>query len=323
MLNRLRYKSKQFFFLLIKISIVVVAFYFIFRKLATNEQLNLLDFVSFLSENDVFSFKNVTFLIVLSLFNWFFEILKWNYLAQTIQPITFKISMEQSLAALTASLITPSRIGDYGAKALYYSSKDRAKTVILNLLGNVFQMIVTTIFGVVGLAFFIHQFEIRIDYYKLAPFLFFGVIATLLLSYGFLKNPFKIKGVSWQEIKAFLKHSSKILLKTIFLLSLLRYLTFSFQFYVLLQIFGVEISYFNAMILISSMYLLVSIIPMLFVFDVVLKGSIALFLFAFAGVNDLVILCVVTIMWLLNVVFPAIFGSYYVLNFELVKPSKL
>lgn len=71
------------------------------------------------------------------------------------------------------------------------------------------------------------------------------------------------------------------------------------------------------------MYLLVSVIPMLFIFDVVVKGGIALFLFEFAGVDALIILSVITLMWLLNVVVPAVFGSFYVLNFNVVKPSEL
>lgn len=315
------YKSKQFFFLLIKISIVLGAFYFILRQLTTNEQLNLSDFATFLSKNEVVSFKNISFLIILSLLNWFFEILKWKYLVQTIQPTTLQISMKQSLAALTASLITPNRIGDYGAKAIYFAPKYRADIILLNLLGNMLQMSVTVLFGVFGIALFLLRYNVMIDYYKIAKMLFFLLAVVLLLGYGYVKSPFKVKGFSWQEIKTFLKNKSKKLLGNIFMLSLLRYLSFSFQFYVLLQIFKVEISYLNAMVLISAMYLMVSIIPMLFMFDIVIKGSIALFLFAFAGVNDFAILCIVTLMWSLNVVIPAFLGSYYVLNFNLVKPS--
>lgn len=323
MLKSLSYKSKQFFFLLIKIGIVLGTFYFILRKLAVNEQLSLLDFAAFLSKNEVFSFKNISFLIILSLLNWFFEILKWKYLVQSIQPISFKTATEQSLAALTASLITPNRIGDYGAKALYFATKNRTKIVMFNLLGNLSQMAITTAFGIIGLIIFIQRFKLFIDYYKVSQILFVVLAIALLLGYGLLKNPIKLKGFSWLDVQTLIKTNSNNLLKNVLLLSLLRYLLFSFQFYFLLQIFKMEIGYFNAMVLISTMYLLVSIIPMLFVFDVVVKGSIALFLFTFAGVNEVVILSIVTVMWLLNVVIPAVFGSYYVLNFKFVKPSEL
>lgn len=74
------YKTKQFFFVLIKLSIVVGAFYFICQKLLNNENLKISDFISFLSKTDAFSMKNVGFLMFLSIFNWFFEILKWKNL---------------------------------------------------------------------------------------------------------------------------------------------------------------------------------------------------------------------------------------------------
>jgi hypothetical protein len=49
---------------------------------------------------------------------------------------------------------------------------------------------------------------------------------------------------------------------------------------------------------------------------VIIRGSVAVYLFSFVDVNELTILAVVTIMWLLNFVLPSIFGSYYVLNFR-------
>ena len=103
--------------------------------------------------------------------------------------------------------------------------------------------------------------------------------------------------------------------------SFIRYLIFSFQLYVLLLIFGVTINYFEAMILISSMYVLSSIIPTLLMFDVVIKSSVAVYVFSLAGIDELTILCVMTLMWLLNFVLPSIFGSYYVLQFKLPKKA--
>jgi len=56
-----------------------------------------------------------------------FEILKWQNLVSFYQKIvsfyqkiTFKSALIQSLSSLTASLITPNRIGEYGVKALYF-----------------------------------------------------------------------------------------------------------------------------------------------------------------------------------------------------------
>jgi hypothetical protein len=311
------YKTKQFFFVLIKLSIVVGAFYFIYSKLSENQNLEFNDFLSFLKQNDTFSAKYITFLLILSVFNWFFEILKWRNLVKTIKQISFRNALEQSLGGLTASLITPNRIGEYGAKAVYYSRSLRSRIVLLNLIGNMAQMAVTTVFGVIGFIIFVNRYEIDVDYYRLMKFALILLLISLFAVAGAKQNRFKIKGFSIERILSFIK---KIGLKTHLInlsLSLIRYLIFSFQFYYLLTIFGVDVEYTKAMVVITSMYLLASIVPSISIFDVIIKGSIAVFLFGFVEVNELTILSITTIMWLLNFVIPSVFGSYFVLNFKL------
>ena len=311
------YKTKQFFFVLIKLSIVVGAFYFIYSKLAENENLQFNEFIAFLNKNNTFSPKNIVFLLFLSIFNWFLEILKWQYLVQTIKQISFKTALKQSLGGLTASLITPNRIGDYGAKAVYYTKPFRTKVVLLNLLGNMVQMAITTIFGVIGFILFINRYQIDINYYRVFRFASLLILLGLLAVFGVKHRRFKIKGFSFNRIIGFIKQLPSKTHITTFILSLIRYLIFSFQFYYLLIIFGIEVEYTKAMVVITSMYLLASIIPSIAIFDVVIKGSIAVFLFNYIEVNELTILSVITLMWLLNFMIPSVIGSYFVLNFKL------
>tara|TARA_R110000868_G_scaffold104728_5_gene288684 strand:+ start:10710 stop:11678 length:969 start_codon:yes stop_codon:yes gene_type:complete len=316
---QLSYKTKQFFFVLIKLSIVVGAFYFIYERLTNNNTLVFSEFIEFSIKNNVFSLKNILFLLFLSIFNWFFEILKWRTLVSAIKKITFKNALAQSLGALTASLFTPNRIGEYGAKAIYYSSPFRKRILLINLISNMLQMAVTTLFGVIGLFFLISNYDININYYKLSRVLIIGLTGATLIVFGFGKSRYTIKGFSFQKIKDFISGFSKQKLVMSFTCALIKYLIFSFQFYFLLCVFKVDIDYFNAMYFITSMYLLASIIPSIFIFDVIIRGSVAVYLFSFMGVNELVILSITTIMWLLNFVLPGIFGSYYVLNFNLPK----
>ena len=315
----LPYKTKQFLLALIKLSIVVGAFYLIYRKLAMNDALDLRDFKDFLYQNNLFSFQNIFFLLILSTFNWFLEILKWQNLVSFISSISFKNATEQSLSALTVSLLTPNRIGDYGAKAMYYPKPIRKKIMLLNLIGNMMQMSVTIIFGIIGLLFFVFYYSLELDYFKISIVLILMLAFLLLVRYSLKKGRFEVKGFSLPKIFKFLQTiSAEIGLKTM-IYSIFRYLVFSFQFYFLLQIFGVTIDYFTAMMVITTMYLLSSVIPSIFIFDVVIKGSVAVYLFSMLGVNDWTILYIVTLMWLLNFVVPSIIGSYYVLNFNLSK----
>jgi hypothetical protein len=305
-----------------KLSIVVGAFYFIYWKLTQDENIQFNEFASFLSKNDVFSSKNTLFLIILSSLNWFFEILKWQHLVKIVKPISFYAALEQSLGGLTASLITPNRIGEYGAKAVCYKKPLRPKIVLINLLGNISQMTITTVFGIIGFMIFVNRYSITINYNHLIIVMVLVLVISLIAVFIIKHKDFKLKGFSITRVVNFIKN---IPLKTHGInlaLALVRYVIFSFQLYYLLTIFGIDISYSEAMVVITSMYFLASIMPSISIFDVVIKGSIAVFLFDYVQVNELTVLCSITLMWLLNFVLPSVFGSYYVLNFKLPQAAE-
>ena len=319
MLGRLPYKTKQFFIVVIKLSIIIGASYYIYNRLLKNESLDFNEFSRFLSKNESFSIKNIIFLLVLSTFNWFFEILKWQKLVSSIKKISFKDAMQQSLGGLTASLITPNRIGDYGAKAIYFDKPLRKRILLLNLLGNMSQMAVTTIIGCVGLIVFQSRYNIEVDSYRLSRFFIIIIVMIVFATLGLKQSRFKIKGFPIDRVLQFIKKlSTKIHIQN-FGLSLIRYAIFSFQFYFLLSLFNTNLDYRTAMVAISSMYLLASIVPSLAIFDVVIKTSAAVFLFDYLGVDAFTILSITTLMWLLNFILPSLIGSYYVLTFNASK----
>ncbi len=317
--SSLPYKTKQFFFVLIKLSIVVGAFYFISQKLLNNDQLDFERFLSFLKENSLFSLKNIAFLVFLTVLNWFFEIIKWRFLVSKIKVISFFEALEQSLGALTASLFTPNRIGEYGAKAIYYSKPHRKRILLLNLIGNMMQMTITVVLGCVGFIFFYKNYTLNIDYFKLSRGLLIIMVIGTLSVIGVKQSKYKIKGFSIEKIRDYILKLGLNFLSIGLLISFVRYVIFSFQFYYILNLFGINLSYTEAMIIITSMYLLASIIPTISIFDVVIKGSVAIYLFDIAGIEELPVLCCILLMWLLNFALPSVFGSYYVLNFNLPK----
>ena len=321
MYGQLSYKSKQFFIAIIKLSIIVGASYYIYNKLLNNENLDFSEFISFLTKIDAFSTKNIVFLLFLTIFNWFFEILKWRILVSTIKKISFFEALEQSLGGLTASLITPNRIGDYGAKAIYFEKQYRKRIVFLNLMGNVSQMTITTILGIIGVVIFYSTYDLDLNYQKILRIFIIIVIVVSFSIFGLQRSRLKIKGFSIERLIEFIKNLPQRIHISNLGLSFIRYLIFSFQFYFFLQIFGVDIDYKSAMIVLSSSYLLASIVPSLAVFDVLIKTGAAVYLFSFLGVNELTILCISTLMWLLNFILPSMFGSYFVLNFKVPKAS--
>jgi len=317
MYNSLSYKTKQLFFRAIKLSIVIGCSYFVYTKLVENNQLHFSDFWLNTVRNDVFLLKNIVFLLFFTIFNWFFEILKWKNVASFIKKTSFLEATKQSVASLTASLITPNRVGEYGAKALYYQKSVRKQLVGLNIISNFYQMMMTIIFGIVGFTYFVYQHNVTIDFYRIFRLLLLAVF--LMSAFFFGAKHFSYKGYSAQKARQFIKKIPKLLNLKIALYSLLRYVIFSHQFYFLVLLFKVDISYIDALSAITSVYFIASIVPMLSIFDVVLKGTVALWVFSFFAVNELTVLSITTLMWLFNFVLPALIGSYFVLTFKRIE----
>ena len=310
---------KRIAMLLVKFTLVFVAFFFIYNKLVHNDTLDINSLLYYIDKYNIITIRNLFILLLFSGCNWFLECLKWQLLVREIKTISLKKAIEQSLGSLTASIITPNRIGEYGAKAIYFKKTYRKKIMGLNFVGNLSHLSTTLFFGVIGLIYTINIFKLPISYFKLIGFVILttGVIITY---YKFLsKKEFEIKGHSFKKLNRFVSNLNRNTLYKSILIAVFRYICFSHQFYFLICLLGIDVTYIEALALIASMYLLVSVIPTVFVFDVLVKGSIAVWLFSFVNANEFIIVTCITIMWFLNFALPSIIGSYFVLNFKLPK----
>ena len=311
----LQIRLKEIAIALVKLLIVLAAFFFIYHKFQNNEVLSFDYFLELLHDKNIFSTRNIILLLIFTTANYSLECYKWNLLVTEIKDITFKESIKQTLSSLTASIITPNRIGEYGAKAIYYKTENRKKILGLNLIGNTLQMLTTILFGIIGLLYLYKVFNFTLINTKDLPKVTLVIILlTIILYIGIKKQLISNKTIT--KIKLFFKNISTRTLLLTMSLSVFRYLIFSHQFYFLLLIFKVDISYINVITIIFCMYLLVSIIPTIFILDLAIKSGVAILLFSLVGVNELIVLSITTLMWVMNFVIPAIIGSYFVLIFK-------
>lgn len=305
------YKYKSVLILIIKLLIISGAFYYISNRIINNNALNNSDFLTFLQLNVLNDYSVILTIVLFSIINWSLEIVKWKILVSSITDISLYKSLEQSLSSLTASLLTPNRIGEYGAKAIYYPKYKRSKIILLTFLGNFSQMSITVFFGIFGLIFLInlpHFFINKFIFQSIVLIIFIGFISIILFK--------KYLNSYWQKFIFSINDIPINIHFRNFLFSFLRYLIFSHQFYFIIMVFGGEIDYLSAMPIIFSMYFIASIIPGFVIFDWLIKGSVAVSLFSVLGVNELIIVSTTSLMWLLNFAFPSIIGSYFVLSFS-------
>ncbi len=306
------YKSKQYLLAALKVLILCVTFGYIYTKISSEAGTSFSQFMENTQYNGLKLGTSLLVFLGLATINWLFEILKWKKIVSHIEEISFKEATKQSLSALTISLATPNRIGEYGAKAYLFPKQKRKQILLLNFFSNAAQMVVTIVFGILGLLIVSQTYVLPISGFKIT---FLAVIIVALFGFGYLfkEKELLIKGFSIKNVLDYFKKISASVKLKLVVFSIIRYAAFSFLFYLLLGFFGGQISATQVFPLIASMYLLSSILPTIFLFDVVVKGGVALWLFSLTGITDLIVLSTVFSMWLLNFVFPALIGGIYIL----------
>ncbi len=302
-------QTKQFFLLVIKLLIVGGAFYFIYDQLANNEKLDWHKFIILFQKN--YSIGGIIFLLFLSFLNRFFEILKWQNLVSNLHAISLAEATKQVLGALTAGLFTPNGVGEYAGKALFFEKSKAKKVVFLNLICNGIQMILSVVFGTIGL------WALG---YRLWVLGILGMSALFIL-FSFLFKKIKIKGFSIDKLIIKINEIPKAIHQKNIFLAVCRYLTFSHQYYFLFLAFDVDLPYFTMMATIAAVYFLASSLPTFQFLDFAVKGSVAVYFFGILGINEWIVIFISTLMWFLNVVIPVIIGSYFVLNFKIISPT--
>ncbi len=297
-------KTKQLLVLIIKILIVVGAFYFIYNQLANNDKLNWENFKNVAEKNQ--SFTSIFFLLFLSFLNRFLEILKWQNLVSSFKIISIAEASKQVLAALTAGIFTPNGVGEYAGKALYFERDKTKQIVFLNLICNGIQLVLSVLFGFIGLLF--------LGYYFWSLMLLLAITFIFLIL--FFTKSIKIKDYSIDRFLFKINEIPRKIHKKNIALAVARYITFSHQYYFLFLFFDVSLPYFTIMATIVTVYFLASSLPSFQFLDFAVKGSVAVYFFSKLGVNEWIVIFIATLMWFLNVVIPVIIGSYYVLKFK-------
>jgi hypothetical protein len=311
------HKSKKIFWLIGKFLIVLVALLFLIHKLKGFQSDGFLEIYSQLLNN---SNDLLLFLIIIlfpSYLNWHFEFLKWKWLVNSIYPISYKTVARQSLLGLVSSIATPAKAGDYLSKTLFFPKTCRLKITVLNAINNTAQLAVTVIFGSIGCLILYQSFPIFQNLFnskdlRLSVLIAFGFGVVLYLIWKFVIKK-KLNSLKIYELKV-----SKILIYKVLFLAFVRYMVFSFQFYAFLLIVKIELSYSWAMVLISSLYLINSVIPTSAIYDSVVKGSLAVFLFGLAQIEPWPVLFVVFIMWFANYLIPSLIGAFHLFK---IKPN--
>ena len=316
-------KSKKAISFLLKISIVALALFFLYDQLKSN-----ISFKQFDLNNIFLTLKNNFSVLVLVIFlmflNWFVESLKWRFLVSKIEKVSIKTSLRAVFSGITVSSFTPNRVGEYGGRVFCLKHADRIQGVLITVIGSMGQLIVTIVFGLVGIlllpnlmpSFDLFLKDLEFSYLII---LFVVILLSTLLILLFLNasvftvllSKFRFLTKFSKYSKVFSFYSSSELLEVL-VYSFVRYIIFTSQYFILLNIFSVELSYINSMILITTMLFVVSVIPTVAIAEIGIRGSVALYLFGLLSNNSIGILSATFSLWIINLVLPALIGIIFI-----------
>lgn len=307
---------------LLKAAIVTFAFWFIYKKLSANQ--NLKEFEKLLTQVPRQEIIIVlTTVCLLMLINWGLEALKWKRLIARVEQISLWRAIESVFCGLTWAVFTPNRIGEYGGRVFFLSPKRRIIGVVAMAVGNIGQMVLTNVFGALALSIFIYRFA-NIDYR-----LFYALVAlTVMFCAFFITFYFNIRWLNgillsmrftrkYKKFYSILARYSKTELLKILLFCLARYLVFSTQYFILFFWLIPEIHPMDILMMVSILFFVQSTLPSLDLFDIGVRSVTASYFFGYVTNQDVAVIACTASIWLINIIIPAILGSYFVfkLNF--------
>lgn len=316
----------------IKVIIVVVAFWFIYKQVFIKEEnvdirQGLRGFI-----NLPVDYKLLAISFLLMPLNWGIEALKWKLLVQRLEQISFWKALKAIFSGVTVSVFTPNRVGEYGGRVFHLESANIIKATLLTVVGSYAQLLVTVVTGLVALAFFLPDYAGAFEKVSRMQYAFLcglGALVIVALNFLFLNNSvasslfarMKFLGNLRSYGKVFSFHPPKELLRVL-LLSYVRYAVFATQFFLLLRVFDVNIPFFPAAMMIAMMYFAMTIIPSIAIADFGVRGWVSLHFIGLLSANEPGILSASFVLWLINLALPALVGTIFVFNLNFFRQEK-
>lgn len=276
---------------------------------------NIRDIANYASE--VFGSNPWPLLIVLVLMpvNWLIESFKWKYLMSTIRPIALWEAVKGILMGVSIGLFTPNGIGEFAGRMVVVPKPHRESSISASIAGSMAQLAITITIGGACVVYFISEL--------VAPNaeILALVVTSITIVVGFIlyfRMPFVVRKlfnrIPWFKnhqdfVNAFDKFSKRSLVSA-YIISLLRYIVFCTQVFVLIYYtvdFEVALSPMKLFFLIPVFFYVQTLIPTIALGEVGIRGAVLIYLLPHAA-NTLPILMATTAIWLINIVAPALMG---------------
>jgi hypothetical protein len=273
------------------------------------------------------------FLAFLLMFiNWGFEARKWQVAMSKLQTISLWQSYKAIFTGTTMASFTPNRTGEYVGRVLYVEEGKRLQAVPVTIVCSMAQLQVTLYTGIIAM-FTLEELVSSLPTWDKA-IVFFSqtllqvalVLVGLLTLIYFRIGWFVRKVHSWRPRHKLIRYIEVIeqlnatILLRILSLSVCRYLVFVLQYYLVFRVFGVEVSWAECLMAISTLFLLLAIIPSFtFLTDLGIRWKAGIEIVSIFSTNTIGIFATAFTIWVFNLIIPALIGSLLILGIRIYK----
>ncbi len=266
---------------------------------------------------------NLVVVVLLMIVNWSLEAVKWKISVKEVQQLSFMRAFKAVLSGVSFSVTTPNRVGEYLGRVLYMDEGNRLRTVSITIAGSISQLIITLLMGLIGLILLRTAIE---EQHIVSPLwsevILYGVIVALaLLTLFYFRLSFLVRWFSripgvrrFTYLVQALEGFDATLLLRLLSLSLLRFIVFCVQYYLLFQLFGVDIAWWPSFWTVSVSFLVMAIIPTISLLELVQRGKVVATVVGLYSANELGMNLATAGIWFINLVLPAITGSLLILR---------
>jgi hypothetical protein len=258
----------------------------------------------------------LSFALLLMPLNWYFEAIKWRIIMQKHEQVSRLQSYKSILTGITLGIITPNQVGDLVGKSMYLKSFSKVKGAVVNILGEVAQTFATVIVGSYGcLLLYFHLNPISISLFALSFVALTIINFLLILVFLNINRLQKIRRWTW--LSQYLDIATNYTQKELSLLlgySGIRFVIFTFQYFLLLYFFGIELSFAQWIMSIFSIYIIQSFVPSFILLQIGVRGALALYFVGMFSGNTVAILLSAYGLWIVNMMLPGLVGLYFLLT---------
>lgn len=263
-------------------------------------------------------------LVFLMFVQWGMEVMKWQMMLRPHLKLNLHNGFSAIFSGIAISMITPNRMGEFAGRVMHLPPNLRILGTAYTFIGNFGQMLVTWCFGWMAIALdhkVLHRLLQSEGILWLLPWIHLPMALIVMLMatvyFGSGKMIQRIIQLKWlAPFKANLNALGEMSISTlgrVFILSGLRFLVFLLQYWIVFHYLVGSVPAYEMFIGISFMFIWLSVIPTVSLFELGLRWQFAVLLFGGISGNAVAISAAVTLVWLTNLILPAAIGAMMIL----------